>query len=198
MATSVSYRCGRCSKEIAKELSYLFHSIGVPYIQCPHCGSPNLRSASVNEWDLMTWSLKFRCFGEVTLVGAFFGAAVGSAGITMAQDRIGLAGPSGVWAALSLFFGAALGITVMSQRLKSRIRKSRERLKDEDYAAMLLDLGIASGTVPRLSAGPANRSGTNYGDRLVSEVARDYAYSLCDFYDQVRKKSPHLNSKESD
>jgi DNA-directed RNA polymerase subunit RPC12/RpoP len=190
MATSVSYRCGGCRKKIGREASALFYPIGVPYIQCPHCGSPNIRSASVNEWDLMTWWLKLRCFGEVTLVGSFFGAAAGSAVFEIVLDRLGPSRLGNGWAGFALILGIALGIAVMSQWLRSRIRKSRERLSDQSYGATLLHLGIASGTVRRLSPGPARSAGTNYADTPVSEVVRDCAASLRDFYEKHRDKLP--------
>lgn len=190
MATSVSYRCGGCRKKIVREASTFLYPIGIPYIQCPHCGSPNIRSASVNEWDLMTWWLKLRCFGEVTLVGSFFGAAAGSAVFEIVLDQLGPSRLSNDCAGFALILGIAVGIGVMSQWLRSRIRKSRERLSDESYAAMLLHFGIARGTVHRMSPGPARSAGNNYADTPVSEAVRDYAASLRDFCEKHRAKLP--------
>jgi hypothetical protein len=195
MATSVTYRCGGCKKRMTREIATLFYPLGVPYIQCPHCGSLNLRSASVNEWDLMTLDLKARCFVELTLFGVFFGGAAGSAVSGIAKDQLGFPQPSSFWFAFWPLLGVLLGIVVMSQWLKARIRKSRERLANDDYAATLVRLGIASGATHRLTAGPANSAGTNYYDRPVSEVGRDYALRLHDLYAQHRDKLPKWSGR---
>lgn len=190
MTTSVSFRCGGCRKKIGKEASTFLYPIGVPYIQCPHCDSANIRSASVNEWDLMTWWLKLRCYAEVTLVGSFFGAATGSAVFEIGLAQFRPSRLSNDWAGFALILGIAVGIGVTSQWLRSAIRKSRERLSDESYAATLLNFRIARGTVRNLSPGPARSAGNNYADTPVTEAVRDYAASIRAFYEKKRVKLP--------
>lgn len=138
----------------------------------------------------MTFGLKAICFAEVALLGIAFGVAAGSGVTLLAEEQLGSPRPGSPWFVFWPCLGIVLGVVAMSQWLRNTIGRSRERLTNDEYAAMLLRLGLAKKLSHGLVAGASNASGTNYLDEPAQEVARDYAIRLAGFFKRHRDKQP--------
>jgi LSD1 subclass zinc finger protein len=194
MASSTRYTCGSCKKRIGTETHTLFYPIGVPYIKCAACGTVNVRASQRNEWDLMTWELKVRCFVEVAFLGVFVGLACGAAVSELGKEKLGVPLPGSVWFVFWPLLGALMGVVAMSYWLKADIRRSRKRLVDEEYVETLVRFGIVSSSPGHLRPEPTVRCPTDY-DRDVREIAREQLLRLHGFADKHRNKLPNWSKR---
>jgi len=138
MSLYVQRRCWRC-KEILERYTSDYRAIGIPYCQCSHCGAYN-RYNHINEWDLK----------------GFFGKASYIAVVAWTTILYAMVAPVVAWGAAYLFgwdqsnklffYSYAVGLILMTSvniwLFVSDTRKSRERLKDQQYLDTLRRLQI--------------------------------------------------------
>ena len=144
MATWTFYTCGNCSKRIATEAQGTFDAIGIPYIECQHCGTVNDRSTKRQEWDLMSPLMRAGIYATVGFFGIFGGIGGASVLVLGADYAFGLSRQTAgaLWLVLSVIcacFGVKLCWNIGAS---AAIRESRARLTDAIYVQTLSRLGF--------------------------------------------------------
>jgi DNA-directed RNA polymerase subunit RPC12/RpoP len=167
MPSWTSYSCGKCKKRIVWEGRDAFYEIGVPYLECPKCGTINNRSNRRNEWDLMSAPKKASVYATAVLGSVFLGAGGGVAVSLGAQQAFGLEpwGSPGVW----ITAGVVVGFAIIGRWLLNTINDSRLRLEDESYRRTLIQLGLldASYVVRPLLLPAGVKARTRQSDLLI-------------------------------
>jgi hypothetical protein len=131
--------CGQCGFTL-QNWDVASRGIGVPFLECPVCGSVNDRSTMGNEWDLMPGSQKTKLLA-LTFYWGFAVGGVLSAGLGLlameiwpSLKRLSVASPE---ALVIIIVGLSIGIGGNFFLLRREIMKSRHRLSDPDYAYVL-------------------------------------------------------------
>ena len=138
MPTLAIRKCGVCRKLL--EIADANETIGLPFIECTQCGSFNIISAERNEWDLMSGLKKFEWHSRIVIFAAFLG---GGAGI-MFFSILNKAQSSRRMTDILIYClpFVVLLYSMLFLWLAGKIRRSRQRLTDPNYAAQLRRLGL--------------------------------------------------------
>lgn len=147
----IDERCRACGKSIAGA-GPDYRAIGMPIVECPHCGSVNRRSGRVNEWELIP--------SDAKLSLAFLAWFWNTGYVLLAVLFVGLplmraAWPDAPWGPLNedapfdlpsvtifLSFVGGLGALVAWLRMRRQIAASKFRMSHAAYREALRQIGI--------------------------------------------------------
>lgn len=147
----IDERCRTCGKSIAG-VGPDYRAIGMPVVECPHCGAVNKRSGRVNEWDLIPGDSKvFLAFlswfwntGYVFMAFLFIGLPVSRALLPGATwGPLNKDAPIDTFSVFTLFLlVGGLGALIAWFRMRRQIAASRFRMSHKAYREALKAIGI--------------------------------------------------------